>query len=62
MAVFQFQMSQQYVKELAELGEELRQRATIVSADAPAIIQSVQQQIEPRTRELIDAVADTQGG
>lgn len=55
-------MSQQYAKELAELGEGLRQRATTVSADAPAIIQSVQQQIEPRTRELIDAVADTRGG
>ena len=55
-------MSQQYVRELAELGEGLRQRATTVSADAPAIIQSVQQQIEPKAREFIDAVADTQGG
>ena len=55
-------MSQQYVKELAELGEGLRQRATAVPADAPAVIQSVQQQIKPKTLELIDAVADTEGG
>uniref|UniRef100_A0A1I7UPE6 DUF4203 domain-containing protein n=1 Tax=Caenorhabditis tropicalis TaxID=1561998 RepID=A0A1I7UPE6_9PELO len=49
-----------YVQDIQQAAEGLRQRAAVLQQEGPAQLQQLQSQIQPQTQELIQALQETQ--